>query len=60
LVGLVHSYAFTMADTVQDIAFAKAWPFAIGYAALAVLLALGRFAKREEGREGREPTQQNR
>jgi len=56
LVGLVHSYAFTMADTVQDIAFAKAWPFAVGYAALAVLLALGRFAKHDDGRE---PTQRD-
>jgi hypothetical protein len=28
LVGLVHSYAFAAADTVQDIAFAK--PFAVG------------------------------
>jgi adenine/guanine/hypoxanthine permease len=49
MAGLVHSYAFTTADTVQDIAFAKAWPFALGYAALALLLALGRFAKRDDG-----------
>jgi hypothetical protein len=45
----VHSYAFAAADTVQDIVFGKAWPFAIAYAAMAALLALGRFAKREDG-----------
>jgi AGZA family xanthine/uracil permease-like MFS transporter len=45
LIGLVHSYAFSAADTVQDIAFGKAWPFALAYAGLATLLALGRFAK---------------
>ena len=49
LVGLVHSYAFNAADTVQDIAFGKAWQFALGYAALAILLSLGRLAKREDG-----------
>jgi AGZA family xanthine/uracil permease-like MFS transporter len=47
LIGLVHSYAFSAADTVQDITFGKAWPFTLGYAALAALLALGRFAKRD-------------
>lgn len=45
LVGLVHSYAFTPADTIQDLAFGKAWPFALGYAFLAVLLASGRAMK---------------
>jgi adenine/guanine/hypoxanthine permease len=49
LVGLIHSYVFTAADTVQDIVLGKAWPFAIGYAALAALLFLGRFAKRDAG-----------
>jgi hypothetical protein len=43
----VHSYAFTVADTVQDLRFGKAWHFAVGYAALAVLLALGHVAKRD-------------
>ena len=52
LIGLLHSYAFAMADTVQDIAFAKAWPYAIGYATLALLLALGRLAKRDEDDSG--------
>lgn len=49
LVGLVHSYAFTLADTVQDLTFAKAWQFGVAYAALAALLALGHFAKRDGG-----------
>jgi AGZA family xanthine/uracil permease-like MFS transporter len=48
LVGLVHSYAYTPADTVQDLAFGKAWPFALGYALLAALLASGRFLKHDE------------
>ena len=52
LIGLLHSYAFAMADTVQDIAFAKAWPYAIGYATLALLLALGRLAKRNDEDSG--------
>jgi AGZA family xanthine/uracil permease-like MFS transporter len=47
LVGLVHSYAFTPADTVQDLAFGKAWQFALAYALLAGLLALGRFLGHE-------------
>ena len=47
LVGLLHSYAFTPADTVQDLVFGKAWPFALGYALLAGLLALGKCLKRD-------------
>ena len=42
LTGLAHSYAFTPADTVQDLAFGKAWQFALGYALLAGFLLLGR------------------
>ena len=48
LVGLVHGYAFAQADTVQDINPGKGWPFATAYVGLALLLALGRFAKRAE------------
>jgi AGZA family xanthine/uracil permease-like MFS transporter len=48
LVGLVHSYAFTPADTVQDLAFGKAWQFALAYALLAGLLVLGRKLRRDE------------
>jgi AGZA family xanthine/uracil permease-like MFS transporter len=48
LLGLVHSYAFTPTDTVQDLAFGKAWQFALGYALLAGLLALGRYCRRDE------------
>jgi adenine/guanine/hypoxanthine permease len=49
LVGLVHSYAFTPGDTVQDLSFGKAWPFALGYALLAGLLASGKLFGRDEG-----------
>jgi AGZA family xanthine/uracil permease-like MFS transporter len=48
LTGLVHSYAFGPADTVQDLAFGKAWRFALGYALLAGLLVLGRKLRRDE------------
>jgi len=47
LVGLVHSYAYTAGDTTQDLSFGKAWPFALAYALLAVLLAAGRFMKQD-------------
>jgi len=47
LVGLVHSYAYAPADTIQDLAFGKAWPFALAYALLAGLLALGRRLRQE-------------
>jgi len=49
LLGLVHSYAFSPADTVQALAFGKAWPFAVAYVLLAGLLALGRKFGRDEG-----------
>ena len=42
LLGLLHSYTFTAADTIQALSFGKAWPFALGYGLLAVLLALGK------------------
>jgi AGZA family xanthine/uracil permease-like MFS transporter len=48
LTGLAHSYALTPADTVQDLAFGKAWPFALAYAMLAGLLVLGRWLKHNE------------
>jgi AGZA family xanthine/uracil permease-like MFS transporter len=46
--GLAHAYAFTPADTVQDLAFGKAWQFALAYTLLAGLLLLGRVLKRDE------------
>jgi AGZA family xanthine/uracil permease-like MFS transporter len=46
LIGLAHSYAFTQTDTVQDLAFGKAWQFALAYALLAGLLVLGRMFRR--------------
>ena len=49
LVGLIHSYAYSIADTIQDLAFGKAWPFALAYALLAALLAAGRWLRREPG-----------
>ena len=48
LVGLAHSYAYTPGDTVQDLAFGKAWQFALGYALLASLLASGKFLRRDD------------
>ena len=48
LLGLLHSYAFTTADTVQDLAFGNAWQFSLGYVLLAGLLWLGRFYRRDE------------
>ena len=48
LTGLTHSYAFGPADTIQDLTFGKAWPFAIGYALLAGFLVLGRHLKRDD------------
>jgi len=47
MVGLVHTYTFTQADTVQDIVPGKGWSFAAAYFALALLLALGRFARQD-------------
>jgi len=47
LFGLAHSYAFSPADTIQDLQFGKAWQFALAYALLAGLLLLGRWLKRE-------------
>jgi hypothetical protein len=32
---------------IRDLVFGKAWPFALGYALLARLLALGKFLKRD-------------
>jgi len=48
LSGLAHTYAITPSDTVQDLAFGKAWPFALAYTLLAGLLLLGRWLKPEE------------
>ena len=48
LVGLVHSYAYSPADTIQDLAFGKAWPFALAYALLAGLLAAGRWLRPDQ------------
>jgi AGZA family xanthine/uracil permease-like MFS transporter len=49
LVGLIHGYAYTVADTVQALGFGKAWPFALAYALLAVLLALGKTFRSDDG-----------
>lgn len=45
LVGLIHSYGFTLADTVQRLSFGHAWQFALGYALLAGLFALGKLMR---------------
>jgi adenine/guanine/hypoxanthine permease len=49
LLGLLHSYAFSPADTVQDLALGKAWPFALAYALLGGFLLLGRKLARDDG-----------
>ena len=49
LVGLMHSYAFATADTVQDLAFGKAWQPSLAYALLAAFLLLGRTFKQDDG-----------
>ncbi len=41
MTGLMHSYAFTPSDTV--IALTPAWPWAVGYAAMAVVLIAARW-----------------
>ena len=46
--GLMHSYQWTAADTALKLA--PAWPFAIGYAAMAILFATARWTT-EEGAE---------
>jgi AGZA family xanthine/uracil permease-like MFS transporter len=50
LVGLMHSYAFSTADTVQDLAFGKAWQPSLAYALLAAFLLLGRTFKQDDSR----------
>jgi AGZA family xanthine/uracil permease-like MFS transporter len=42
LIGLMHSYRFTGADTVINVP-TPAWPFVIGYAGMAVCFILARF-----------------
>ena len=41
VLGLIHSYRFTHADTVVHLA--PAWPYAVGYAAMAVIFFAARF-----------------
>lgn len=50
LTGVVHSYAFTPGDT--TIRVAPAWPFAIGWAAVALLLAVAPLVTEEGGEHG--------
>jgi AGZA family xanthine/uracil permease-like MFS transporter len=44
LFGLIHGYAYRQSDTVQDLAPGHASEFALGYALLACLLLVGRYA----------------
>jgi AGZA family xanthine/uracil permease-like MFS transporter len=48
--GLVHSYAFTPADTAARLA--PAWPWALGYAAMAALFGVARFVTSPHEGEG--------
>lgn len=43
--GMLHSYRYTLADTVQRIGFGTAMPFVWAYAMLAVLLLIGRWCR---------------
>jgi adenine/guanine/hypoxanthine permease len=43
LCGMMHGYRYTVADTIQHLAFGASMPFVWGYAMLAVLLWLGRW-----------------
>lgn len=48
--GLIHSYRFTTADTVQALSFEGHSPFVIGYSLLAILLWLGQWLRFEHER----------
>ncbi|HMA92014.1 MAG TPA: hypothetical protein VKP30_04970, partial [Polyangiaceae bacterium] len=43
--GMLHSYRYTLADTVQRIGFGTAMPFVWAYAMLAVFLLIGRWCR---------------
>jgi AGZA family xanthine/uracil permease-like MFS transporter len=46
-VGLIHAYRFTASDTVANVAFGSAWQFSLGYALLATLILLARWARED-------------
>ncbi len=46
VLGLVHTYTWNPADTVQTLALGRAWPWAVGYLLLAALLAVGHWLPR--------------
>jgi AGZA family xanthine/uracil permease-like MFS transporter len=46
-VGLIHAYRFTPSDTVANVAFGNAWQFSLGYALLAILILLARWARED-------------
>jgi AGZA family xanthine/uracil permease-like MFS transporter len=47
LLGFIHAYGWTDADTVPRLVPGMAWDFALAYGLLAVLLLVGRFAPKE-------------
>jgi AGZA family xanthine/uracil permease-like MFS transporter len=49
LLGLIHAYGWTMADTVQVLQPGLAWEWALAYGLLALLLASGKFFPKEAG-----------
>jgi AGZA family xanthine/uracil permease-like MFS transporter len=49
LLGLMHGYVWSMADTVQNLRFGFAWEWALAYGLLAALLASGRLFPEEVG-----------
>jgi AGZA family xanthine/uracil permease-like MFS transporter len=50
--GMMHSYRFILADTVQALGLGVAWPFVWGYAMLAGLLWVGNWCKVDSGHTG--------
>ncbi|MFW5739363.1 MAG: NCS2 family permease [Myxococcota bacterium] len=52
LLGLMHAYAWTDSDTIQAMVPGQAWPWALAYGLLALLLAAGRLFPAEKADHG--------
>jgi AGZA family xanthine/uracil permease-like MFS transporter len=48
-VGLMHTYDWTMSDTVVDLRIGPGWPWAVGYVLLGVLFLVARWLPEAEG-----------
>jgi len=49
IVGLMHTYRWTMSDTVVDLRIGVGWPWAVAYLLLGVLFFAARWMKETEG-----------